>query len=218
MRGVSRFRVWPLLVALIFASVLAVWFAAFRSTDRVEKQDIGHSVNSVPRNWQSELVQKALVSKDRGGERPPFAVLRGIPEPVSKIVRQTAQKTLGMGQSQLGLQFDEAQYLHTALGVGIWIVRGRGVTCILHEFGVLAACNTSRLVARKGLILVGGHAMEDAPAHSLPISFLTLGIAPDWVSRVRLSTAGGGFQTVRVSNNTFAVRTNAPVSIKKLLH
>lgn len=147
----------------------------------------------------------------------PFTVLRSKAEPMPPRLRRLSVRNLG-GASRsrrLGLDFGRAQYVHTAVGNGIWIVRGAGITCIFQARKAASACAGNRYVVKMGLSLVVG--VELATGSELPRHFLALAIAPDGVEAVRLKVLGGASTTVPVADNAYAFRADAPINIERFI-
>jgi hypothetical protein len=167
--------------------------------------------------WQVQLVQRAVRLQEQARKPWPFAPMRAQAEFMPPRFRHDAKATLGKGQQQLGLQFDRAQYVDTDVGIGIWVVRGKGVTCIFHAITAAAACNTNVDAGRRGLALVVGEGSSPSPG-ALPLRFLALGIAPDWARAVRLkSLASSSKRTAPVVDNAFAIRARGPISLEGLI-
>lgn len=168
--------------------------------------------------WQAQLVRRGRsLQGDQARQAWPLAASRGPAESMPQRLRRTARETLGGGQQHLGLRFDNAQYVDTTLGVGIWVVRGNAITCIFHERKAVSACNTSVDVGWRGLVLVIGLKGQNAPLPALPAHFLALGIAPDWARAVRLQIVGGASKTVPVIDNAYALRARAPINVERLI-
>jgi len=205
-----------ILLTLALALVLAGWFALNRFDGEQDEPRAPLSTGS--NSWQAQLVRKGRsLQRDPARRIWPFSATRGPAEFMPLQIRQAAKATLGKGQRQLGLRFEGAQYLDTPLGIGMWVVKGRGVTCIFHERKALAACNVSVDVGRRGLTLVAGARDADAGTNTLPTRFLALGIAPDWARAVRLQIVGGGSKTIPVIDNAYALRARAPINVEGLI-
>jgi hypothetical protein len=201
---------------VVAALIVVTWLVTNQSTGG-QAVSAGQSADRPPHSWYAELAERASTSNTLGREKLPFAVLSGPPVTMPERLRQVAQRTLGRGQKRLGLHFDTAHHLHTVAGIGIWAVRGAGVTCLFHDQAILAACDTNTSIAHKGLTMVGGRPSPNA-THSLPASFLALGIAPDWAKAVRLGVIGRRSRVVRISHNTFVFRAAGPISVKDFVH
>jgi hypothetical protein len=164
----------------------------------------------------ARLVQMADESP-RPREAWPFASLRGEPTAMPPALERKARETLGRGHRQLGLRFEHAQHLKTSLGFGIWILRGKGVTCMFHGTATLVACNATAQVSRYGLKMVGGDDPTPPPPGVLPDRFLAFGIAPDWARAVRVRIVGGASKTISIDDNTYVLRARAPINVEQLI-
>jgi hypothetical protein len=208
-------------MAWIFAALLTLlaggWFLA-SGLDSQEAEPEAHAVSAGSDGWQAKLVRRAaeISSGYSTSQLWPFAAMRDRPEPMSQRLRRDAAATLGRGHQALGLRFDGAQYVDTTTGIGIWVVRGKGVVCIFHAKTMAAACNTDAEAGDSGLVLVVGDGPIPSPG-ALPKRFLALGIAPDWTRAVRLQIVDGASKTVPVIDNAFALRARAPINLEKLI-
>jgi len=167
-------------------------------------------------DWQSQLVQQAERRLNSSPEKPlPFAALNKRAEAVPRRFVRKAIENLG-GHQRLGLRFRRAHYLHTSVGVGIWIVPGRNVTCLFQAVEMAAACSINTIITRKGEVLVvGRRAAPDRAAQ--PVSFLAVGIAPNWVRAILMKPIGKPSRRVPVVNNTYGLRARSPINIEKLI-
>jgi hypothetical protein len=176
------------------------------------------SVGIKSANWHAQLVRRnRSLQSNRVGTPWPFAAMRNKPEPMPLGSRREAAATLGDGYQQLSLHFDRAQYSTISGNIGIWVVRGNGVTCIFLARKGLAACNTTAETERVGLTLVAGLKKPNAPAFAVPQAFMAIGIMPDEVRAVRVHSVDGGLKTVPIAHNTFAFRTKRPINIRRLI-
>lgn len=205
-------RIVYVLAFLILLSA-GVWLAV-----RDPGAEPAHEPASAPQTssngeWQAQLVRLA-VSQAKSGmqEKWPFAALRGAIEPMPRALRRRAVSNLG-GHQILGLRFDQAQYASTAVGGGIWVVRGSNLTCIFQAVKAASSCASNATAFRQGLDLVVG--LEVTRSRSeLPRHFLAIGIEPDGVKAVRLSPIGMPVRIVPVVGNTFSLRARSPIYFK----
>jgi hypothetical protein len=120
---------------------------------------------------------------------------------------------LGPDVPRLGISLKAGYLLKTRLGIGIWVVGGNQVVCIVNARDFAVACDTVTNTARYGLISVSG----PSPAAYKHPPVVALGIAPDGVRAVRLGILGRRNHVVRVFNNTFALRANRPIIVRGVL-
>jgi hypothetical protein len=197
------------------ALILGGWLVFSHPGNESSKPNGHEQLGLGSTDWQAQLLRKA---QGTHAQRPwPFAAMRQEPKPMPLRLRQAAGSTLGRGYRRLGLRFDRAQYLKTAIGVGIWAVGGKGITCIFHALGTTSACDTSADVGRNGLSLVIGRKGKRASPRAVPSRFLALGIAPDWARTVRVQIVDGAFETIRVVDNAYALQAAAPINVKRLI-
>jgi hypothetical protein len=130
--------------------------------------------------------------------------------------RSAVIKTLG-GHQRLGLHFDRARHVNTAVGVGIWVVRGNGITCIFEANRGASSCAGDAYVVRQGLELVLGQGTPLPHNRGIPGHFLALGIAPDSVKAVRLKVVGDKSITVPVIKDAYGLRAGAPINREVLI-
>jgi len=131
---------------------------------------------------------------------------------MSSNLRRVANITVG--GAQLGLRFDQAQFIRTEGGVGVWLVKGNKVACIFEAESVVGACNTGLDIARNGLILVTSR--EYPPRGQLPEHFLGVGIAPNWAKAVRLRV-GPQREIIPVANNVYSLQARDPINLEELI-
>jgi hypothetical protein len=205
--------------AALFALLVGVWLVAGGLDSDGEKANPAMEMSdSGVENWHARLVRRAALISPKGPEPQPwpFAAMQDEPEAMPPRLIQAANATLGRGHRVLGLRFDRAQYVDTTAGIGIWVVRGKGVTCIFHARTAAAACSTDAEAGYRGMILVVGDGPQPAPG-TLPTRFLALGIAPNLTRAVRLEIASGASKTVPIIDNAFALRAREPMNLQELI-
>lgn len=169
------------------------------------------SDDSVRAAWEG-LAQRGQEELRSGPHRIhwPYSALRGQSRHMSAQMREGAMRTLAKAQS-LRLRFDRARFAATPVGVGIWLVPGKGVICIVEDVKPATSCNSTADVARGGLWLE----VYALNARHEPTHFLVLGIAPDGVDAVR-ATIGQTSVSIPVVDNIFARRAEAPITIRSM--
>lgn len=202
----------------MLASLLALIVGGWLIANVLDDEQVKPKALSSPGSWQEQLVKRAALISPRGPDSQswPFAAMKDEPESMPQRRIQDANSTLGRGHRALGLRFDQSQYVDTSAGIGIWVVRGKGITCIFHARTVAAACNTDAEAGRRGLALVVGEGRSASP-RALPPRFLALGIAPNSTQAVELRTAGGASETIPVIDNAFALRAREPMNLQELI-
>jgi hypothetical protein len=210
------FRLLILISVLILAGLVAGAWLTLGDTNNGQSAVLNKAERSfASKDWQAQLSRLAARTGDSASRSWPFAALKGNAELMPKIMRRAAIASLG-GHQRLGLRFDRAQYVSTSTDVGIWVVRGTGVTCIFQDRKAAAGCATDANASRQGLALVVGYGRPSSNA-KLPARFLTFGIAPNSVKAVRLKAIGGGSTTVPIVENAYGLRTRAPIEVEKLI-
>lgn len=134
-------------------------------------------------------------------------IMRGRPERMPPRMRAHIRKTIGTPPG--GLRLERAQYARTSAG-GIWITSGKRVTCLAQADRGAVACDSVAAFAEQGLVL----GAFKAPA-GRPRDFLVLGVAPDWAMAARLQTRDGPAR-VPIQGNAYALRSAAPITLKRL--
>lgn len=210
-------------IAWIFASLFALLVGGWLLANALDgdgeraKPKAHGSQDPGSNSWQARLVRRAaLISPDGPDPHPwPFAAMKDKPEVMPRQLIQEAKATLGKGHQVLGLRFDRAQYVDTTTGIGIWVVRGKRLTCIFHAETAAAACTTDAEAGYRGLVLVVGDGPKPAPG-TLPVRFLALGIAPNSARAVKLQLPSGASK-IPVIDNAFAHRARTPMNLVELI-
>jgi hypothetical protein len=193
---------------------MALLAGSWLAIHRLDSEQDKTAQRSAPNPW-ARLVRMSTDGEQ--GQEWPFSALRGKGTAMPPYLRRVTRETLGRGHQVLNLRFQRAQYAKTALGFGIWVLRGEGITCMLHASATLVACNAIATVARHGLKMVGGDDPTPPPPGALPDRFLAFGIAPDWARAVRVRIVGGASKTIPIDDNTYALRAGAPINVEKLI-
>lgn len=120
---------------------------------------------------------------------------------------------LGPGMAKLGVSLRAGYLLKTRLGIGIWVVEGKRIVCIFNAQDFAVACDTATNTGRYGLVSVSG----PSPMTYKHPPVVALGIVPDGVQAVRLGVLGRRNHIIRISNNTFVLRTHRPIVVKGVL-
>jgi hypothetical protein len=145
----------------------------------------------------------------------PFTGLRAQAQAMPLQMRHAARDTLGVDQNYLSLNYDQVEYARTAIGVGIWVVKGNGVTCIFQDKSGAATCSTNVNFVHHGGLLVVGKANQFSPtSFKRPTQFLAIGIAPDSIKAARLRVLGQKARRIPVVGNTFGLRAGAPINFE----
>jgi hypothetical protein len=91
---------------------------------------------------------------------------------------------------------------------GLWVVNGKGITCIIQTMRGSIACSDTADFLDRGLI-IGAFGSVRRPTER-PDLFIVWGIAPDWISKVRLKV-GQKFRMIKVQNNFYSLRASSPI-------
>jgi hypothetical protein len=108
------------------------------------------------------------------------------------------------------LRFDEARYGRAPTGVGLWVVSGRGVTCMFRAVGIASTCSTTVDAYRYG-VLLQSYKVGSAPS-ARPTHFVALGIAPDGAKTVSVKS-GERSRSIPIIDNAFRVQAEAQIRI-----
>ncbi len=209
MKNMNRKRV---IVAVLVASVavlVGAWALLDRQDDAVGGPEVGQE--SATEHWE-KLANRGLAELRArpAGQRWPYSHLRGDGQEMPRRMREEVSESLE-GSGPLKLRFDHSQYAVTPAGVGLWIVRGKGVTCMFQDKTGAASCATTAQVERRGLFLEVYRA--GPPPGAKPTHFVALGIAPDWAQSVR-ATIGRGSRVIPIVDNLYSQRAETPIRIQ----
>jgi hypothetical protein len=205
-----------IVVATLLAACALVWLQ-FICNNGGGGQDSSTSPSLRARDsWQERFVRRGIAQLRAGktGELAPLTASHGTAEAMPEVMRRRIGQNLN-GVGSLHLRFDQAQYEPTPVGVGVWIVEGRGVACIFTDGMPASSCRTSVDARREGIWLGTYRTSKVHPGR--PTSFLTLGAVPDNVRAVSLIVGSDPPTTIRVLNHVWAVRTRASVEIQRLI-
>jgi hypothetical protein len=170
------------------------------------------SVSSV--DWQLRTVRRGLeeIREPSNRNLPPLAITNRPPEPMPPAMREKVFETLGPG-NRLELDFDRARLIRTRIGIGIWVVEGRGVTCAFRDGIGSSICQTSIQARRHGLLLES-YKVGKGPAAS-PTHFTAFGVSPNWVRFVVVEIAHRRHE-IPIVNHAYALRAEQPIEVRRL--
>ncbi len=158
----------------------------------------------------------AATGDHHAGESWPFYALQGKRQSVPSPLRRAAEATLGKAYNGLGLRFTAAHRLNTRVGIPIWVIPGRKITCLFRAQMVAVACDDDDGVRHRGLFLVVGEG-KSRRKHGMPARFAIFGLVPNWSKKARLKILGGKSVMAPVTGNTFAYRATMPIEVKQLI-
>jgi hypothetical protein len=169
--------------------------------------------------WNS-LARKAQTSPPQAHGRlmqaRKFPIMRTAPEKMPS--RMDAHIRSSMGSPPRSFDLENAQLVGTADG-DIWIVNGQnagtGITCLVQANGGAVACTTASDFISHGLAL--GTADPAKQDGGRPEVFHLLGVVPKWVSAVQVRIGGRRIRRIPVSENSYAMRADAPLFIEHFL-
>lgn len=141
-------------------------------------------------------------------ERKAFSVLRGPTRPVPLTLQARLRRA--RNPAVRGLWFDQARYV--PVDSGMWVVNGRGVTCIVRTRGGAVSCENRAALLRSGVSL--GVVDLGPPPERKAREFLVLGLVPDWVRAVRVQV-GKRTRLVAVEKNSYSLRAPTPILVKR---
>jgi hypothetical protein len=128
-------------------------------------------------------------------------------------MRRAVGETIGSGRI-LHLDLNHAHLIRTPLGVRVWVVEGRGVTCVIRDRTATSTCVTTVNARKRGLLLEVYKPSEQPKG--LPSHFLALGITPNWARSVLVSI-GPTRKAIPIDQHLYALRAEEPVEVKRLL-
>jgi hypothetical protein len=206
--GDRRRKGWLLIlgVAMTLALVAGVWFAIGRGK---AQHALATKRLSATQVWAQIAEKGRRESRSADLRDWPFAAvahpLRGMPD----RLRKEAKEVLG-NPEHLGLLFDSARYATTPDGMGLWVVSGRDVICMVRAANAAVACNTMARAYRQGLLL---EVSKLDKAHGRrPTKFTVLGIAPDGVKSIA-AQVGKRRRRIAVIHNAFSAEARTPINV-----
>jgi hypothetical protein len=144
---------------------------------------------------------------------PPLAITRTAPESMPPGMRRKVHETIGPS-GVMQLDFDQAQLVRTQIGLGVWVVEGRGVTCAFRDGVGSSICQTSVQARRHGLLLEVYKVGKDLMAP--PTHFTAFGVAPNW-AHIVVAKIGGRQREIPVVSHAYALRAEQPIEVQRLM-
>lgn len=141
-----------------------------------------------------------------------FSLFKAPPRVIPRTGRETIASTLP--PHAFGLNLRLARYIRAQAGMRAWVVPGDGFICMFPVGRRAAGCNTTEQVAAHGMRIVLPSSLR-APAASHEKRYVSLGIAPDGVARVKV-IEGRRVGTVSVRDNVYSFRSEKPADVKLL--
>lgn len=193
---------------------MGVWLVLSGGEDRTDHLPEA-TLSDAAKEMERQLVSQGLraLRQQHEDELEPLALTQGKPEPMPLSMRRVVIETIGPAP-QLDLEFDQAQYVRTPEGAGLWVVEGRGVTCAFRDETGTSSCGTTIETRRRGLLLAT-YRLNGRIPHRIK-QFTLLGIAPNDVTAV-LVTSGGIARTIPVQNHLYAASADRPVKVLRLI-
>jgi hypothetical protein len=194
-------------VVVFLALVVGVWLLLDRDGDQPGGSDLLTGKGAQP--WR-QMVQDGLKGIRVKGlpEKWPFSAVQATSTGMSPRLRREARDVLGAPEP-LRLRFEEARYARTPTDIGLWVVFGRGVTCMFRAVRMASTCSPTVDVYRRGMLL---QTYKTASPGGRPIQFAALGIVPDGVRSVA-ATVEGEPRNIPVVDNAFADVAKTPIRI-----
>jgi hypothetical protein len=205
-------RTFVLTIAVLALLLSGAWLVLDRDDD--VSGDADHPASTTnPRIWQ-QLVQDGLRDARTYGlaERWPFSAINSTATGMPLHLRREALEILGPA-APLRLHFDEARYVRTPIDFALWVVPGRGVTCMFRTVRIVSSCRTTVYAYRHGMVLQT--AKPGTSPRSRPSLFTLTGIAPDWTRTISVR-AGRELRTIPIIDNVFADKARVPFQIVRL--
>lgn len=215
-RGLKMFVAGAVLVASVI-SALAFLLGLFQEPSRTFPNASGkpQDVSATTGQWQAQTVRHGLEElKDPANQAlPPLAITTTPPESMPSDMRRKVHETIGPSRI-MRLQFAQAQHVRTQIGIGVWVVEGRGVTCAVRGGVGSATCQTSVRARRHGLLLEVYRVGRDPAAP--PTHFTAFGVAPNW-ARIVVVRIGHHRKEIPVVNHAYALRAKQPIEVQRLV-
>lgn len=195
-------------VTVALALLAGTWLMLDRGNSRPVEAE--HPVDRVAQAWR-EMVRAGLRREGIEGppQRWPFSALEPAIGGMPPQLRAEAREVLG-SPAPMRLRFDEARYGRAPTGVGLWMVPGRGVTCMFRAVSIASTCIATVDAYRYGMLLQTykvGKAPGIRPSH-----FVVLGVAPDGAKTVSVKF-GERTRTVPIVDNAFRVQAEAQIRV-----
>ena len=203
-------RHFALVATLAVPSVLALMglflFSSKSHVDQPEK-------TLVSRNGLGVLRSTAL---KEGGSTPigsawrNFAIVRNPAEQMSSRMRALIESSLHVKQT--GLKFGDAHYM--SIGArGVWLVSGRGVTCLVEARTGALQCVTVTEFVTGGIALGLFGSLNHRSSDSR--RFALLGVAPDWATFAWVRI-GSAVRRIAVRHNIYTLSAAKPIVLDHL--
>lgn len=141
-------------------------------------------------------------------QRHAFDVLRGATRPVPLALQTRLRRA--RNQSIRAIWLNAARYVPT--DSGLWVVNGRGETCIIQAHGGAVSCVPRASLFRKGVAL--GVVNLGPPPDRKPREFIVAGIVPNWIKAVDVQVGDKG-RLITVRHNSYSVRAAVPILVKR---
>lgn len=150
--------------------------------------------------------QAAASSAFSDAQRQKFDVLQGPTRPVPLALQADLRRARNEDVRKLRLN----RARHAPAGSGVWVVNGRGVTCIVEAHGGAVACVPRGIFLREGVAL---GVVEPGPPHTRKgREFLVLGVVPNQVRAVDLQV-GHEKRVIAVRENSYSLGSFDPVVV-----
>lgn len=159
------------------------------------------------------LVRKGVeqLTLEGTSRRPPFVVSGSAPERIPRIERR-AIRDITSGTPEFRLRLNDAQFIPTSVDRGLWLVEGRGVTCLFVAATAASSCSTTAESRRLGLLVATFRTDRDSQPPSR--TFSLMGIGPNW-ARAALVAVGSDIRTIQLRSQGFAIRADRPIVLRE---
>lgn len=143
----------------------------------------------------------------------PLAITKTVPESMPAGMRRKVSETIGPSRV-MRLDLDHAQLVRTRIGLGVWVVEGRGVTCLFRDGVGSSTCQTSVQARKHGLLLETYKVGKDHTAP--PTHFTAFGVTPNW-ARTVMAKVGRHQRKIAVVSHAYALRAEQPIEVQRLM-
>lgn len=185
-------------VATAAAAVGALWYVL---------------VKNGPHHTAGSWSNRSAVVRVEENQRQAFSVLRRKSEPAPRYVETSVLSGLRKSRS---FHVRSSHLVHTR-AENIWIVTGitsgSSLTCLVEVITHSVTCIPTSVATRSGLAL---GAVRRSKGRDKPVRrFLLIGIVPDWIRSVEVSTLDHARHFLPVTHNSYSTEAFVPVLIER---
>lgn len=199
----------PVLVVVLAVLLICVSLLVMDSEGEPKGPSTGEG-NALSRNEvEARLVSLGLrqLKQPANQNLPPLAVTKGRPEPMPAAMRGAVENTIGLAP-ELHLRFARSQLIRAPGGQDLWLVEGRGVTCLFRAGVGTSTCQTTAATRQGGAQIAVS--LPPRAGSSQPSGFLLVGVAPNWARAIRV-LIGNQRVYVPIHHHVYEARRTNPI-------